>query len=34
VPLGTYFVNVKHADGTSEKTKQVRVVVGGTARIQ
>ena len=34
VPLGTYFVNVKHADGTSEKTKQVVVVVGGTARIQ
>ncbi|UHQ20700.1 carboxypeptidase-like regulatory domain-containing protein [Lysobacter sp. KIS68-7] len=34
VPLGTYVVTVKHADGQTEQPKQVRVVVGATARVQ
>jgi hypothetical protein len=34
VPLGTYIVTVKHADGTTEKPKQVSVRVGATARVQ
>jgi len=34
VPLGTYLVTVKHADGQADQPKQVRVVVGATARVQ
>jgi hypothetical protein len=34
VPLGTYVVNIKHTDGTAEKTKQVTVQAGTTARVQ
>lgn len=34
IPLGVYTVDVKHADGTAEKTKQIAVQVGATARIQ
>ena len=34
MPLGTYVVTVKHADGQAEKPKQVTVRPGATARIQ
>ena len=34
VPTGVYLVNIKHADGSEAKTKQVTVQVGTTARVQ
>lgn len=34
VPLGTYFVTVRHADGTADQAKAVRVQSGTTARVQ
>lgn len=34
VPLGTFVVTVRHADGSSEAAKAVRVQAGTTARVQ
>ena len=34
LPLGTYVVTVKHADGTTEKEKTVAVRAGTTTRVK
>ena len=34
LPMGTYVVTVRHADGTSEPAKAVTVRAGTTARVQ
>jgi hypothetical protein len=34
VPIGSYNVTVRHADGTTEEPKAVRVQAGTTARVQ
>ena len=34
VPIGSYVVTVRHADGTAEPGKGVRVQTGTTARVQ
>ena len=34
LPMGTYTVTVRHADGTSEPEKAVTVRAGTTARVQ
>ena len=34
LPMGTYVVTVRHADGTSEPRKSVVVRAGTTARVQ
>lgn len=34
VPLGTYVVTVRHADGSAEAGKGIRVQAGTTARVQ
>lgn len=34
LPLGTYVVTVKHADGSQSAPKQIRVQAGTTARVQ
>jgi hypothetical protein len=34
VPIGAYRVSVRHADGTAEPGKGVRVQAGTTARVQ
>jgi uncharacterized membrane protein len=34
MPLGSYVVVVKHADGTAESPKQVAIQAGVTARVQ
>lgn len=34
VPIGTYVVTVRHADGSTEPAKGVRVQTGTTARVK
>jgi hypothetical protein len=34
VPVGEYVIIVRHADGTAEPTKGVRVQTGATARVK
>lgn len=34
VPVGEYVIIVRHADGTAEPTKAVRVQTGATARVK
>jgi hypothetical protein len=33
VPTGTYNVEIRHADGSSEPMKQIKLHVGATARV-
>lgn len=34
LPIGDYVVNVRHADGTAEEQKVIRVQAGTTARVK
>lgn len=34
VPIGDYVVSLRHADGTAEPTKVIRVQTGATARVR